>query len=81
MLTSISRSLRDLAGDDYLDAVVRTTHALTGRPLSELEEIAARPVEFFPEAFATRNAELTRLAGSVLVDGLDNSEPGAPTAA
>lgn len=79
MLTSISRSLRDLAGDAYVDAVVRTAHALTGRPLPELEELGARRVEFFPEEFAQRNADLTRLAGSVLVDGFDDPEQGAPT--
>lgn len=80
MLTSVSLSLRDLAGDDYLDAVVRTTHALTGRPLAELEALASERVEFFPAWFARRNAELTRATGTRIVDPFEDAEEGAPTA-
>lgn len=81
MLTGVTRSLRDLLGDDYLDAVVRTRHALTGRPLSELDALSREQVEFLPPAFAEQGRRLAALAGSVLVEGLADPVAGAPSAA
>lgn len=81
MLTGVTRSLRDLLGDDYLDAVVRTRHALTGAPLAELEALASEPVEFFPEAFAERCRHLVARVGTVIVEGLPDPVVGAPSGA
>lgn len=80
MLISPSLSLRDLLGDDYLDAVVRVAHELTGRAAAELEALASGRVDFFPAAFAVRSAELAARAGERLVPGLRRDVDGAPTA-
>ena len=79
MFTQVSRSLRELVGSDYLDAVIRTNHALTGRPLDELRALADEPVDFFPAGFAERSADLARRAGEPLVTGFDDGLVGAPT--
>lgn len=79
MFTPVSRSLRDLVGGDYLDAVIRTAHLLTGRPLDELRSLATEPVDFFPPAFAERSARLAELAGQQVVPGFDDGNQGAPT--
>lgn len=79
MFTPVCRSLRDLVDGDYLDAVIRTNHQLTGRPLDELRAVAEEPVDFFPAAFAERSAQLARSAGQPLVPGFDDGYQGAPT--
>ncbi len=79
MFTPVSRSLRDLVGGDYLDAVIRTNHLLTGRSLEGLRALAEDPVDFFPTAFAKRSAQLAQLAGQSLLPGFDDGEQGAPT--
>lgn len=80
MLNNPALSLRDLLGDEYVDAVIRTRHALTGRDLADLEALATERVEFFPPAFAARSAELAARAGEELVAGLPELVAGAPSA-
>lgn len=79
MFTPVRRSLRDLVGSEYLDAVIRTNHQLTGRPVEQLRSLADDPVDFFPPAFADRSARLAERAGERLVDGFDDGLRGAPT--
>lgn len=80
MLISPTLSLRDLLGDEYLDAVIRVEHALTGRPTEELDALASERVDFFPPEFAARSAELACRTGETLIDGYRSPVLGAPTA-
>lgn len=81
MMRNVTRSLRQLLGDAYVDAVVQVAHALTGRSVAELEAIASDEVEFFPAAFADRSRALAERTGKALVPGLRDDVDGAPTAA
>lgn len=81
MFDPVVLSLRDLLGDDYLDAVIASRHALTGRPIDELDRLASERVEFFPRAFAERSDELAARAGEHLTSGYPGASIGAPTAA
>lgn len=81
MLTSITRSLRDLLGEEYVDAVIRARQALTGSAGEELLALADEKVEFWPAEFAQRNRALASLAGSVVTDGLARPAEGAGTQA
>lgn len=80
MHTNVTLSLRDLLGDEHMDAVVRTARALTGREERELAALASEPVEFFPPAFAERSSELAERAGQMLVPGVEGALGGAGTA-
>lgn len=81
MIQNISRSLSDLLGMEYTEAVCRARNALTGESLSNLKEIANEKIQFFPEAFEKRQTELAEHLGEQLVPPFLDDEPGAPTAA
>ena len=79
MSINIRRSLTDLAGERYIDAVCRSAAALGLGAYAELRGIADEEVDFFPEDFARRSEELTLRSGAKIADGLADSFPGAPT--
>lgn len=81
VLTSISLSLRDLLGEEYIDAVVRARHALTGTPVADLVALADEQVEFWPEDVARRSRDLAERTGTNLVAGLAHPADGAGTQA
>lgn len=81
MLTPVIRSLRDLLGEDYIDAVIRARHALAGTPVAELRALADERVDFFPAEFAERSRALAARAGSTLVEGLAHPADGAGSGA
>ena len=81
MIENISRSLRDMLGDAYIDAVIRVSSALTGEHAAALDDVASEPVEFFPPSFAARSDELARRAGDQLVPPWDDDVAGAATEA
>lgn len=79
MLKNIKRSLADLLGRDYMEAVCRARSALTGEELGRLQALANEQVEFWPEGFAARQELLMDRLGEALTAGYPNEEPGAPT--
>ena len=79
MSINIRRSLTDIAGEKYIDAVCRNAAALGFGTCAELRKIADDKVDFFPEEFARRSEALTLRSGEKIADGLDASFPGAPT--
>lgn len=81
MLKNISRSLTDLAGEEYIDAVCRASAALGLGAYEDLRAIADKPVEFWPEDFARRASLFARKSGEALTAGLAESCDGAGTVA
>jgi acetylornithine/succinyldiaminopimelate/putrescine aminotransferase len=79
MLCSIQRSLVDLLGKGYTDAVVEAYSALRGGGKDEALAIAQERVDFYPPEFASRVASLLSVTGTRLTAGLAASPPGAPT--
>jgi acetylornithine/succinyldiaminopimelate/putrescine aminotransferase len=54
----VARSLADLVGDEYVEAVCAARAFLTGAPVAETRAAAAAKVEFYPEALRARLAGL-----------------------
>ena len=79
MITNISRSLTDIAGEKYINAVCEASAALGLGSFEELKAIAEEKVEFYPLSFAEKAEELALQSGKKICDGLDASFPGAAT--
>ena len=79
MSVNILRSLTDITGEKYVDAVCKSAAVLGFGNYAELRRIADEKVEFFPDEFAERSEGLTLRSGEKISDGLADSFPGAPT--
>ena len=79
MTVNISRSLSDIAGESYTEAVCRASAALGLGSYASLKALADEKVDFFPDAFAARAEALALRCGEKISDGLADSFPGAPT--
>lgn len=79
MLHSISRSLEDLLGAPYLQAVQQSAAVLLGLSATQAQQLATEKIEFFPEEFAARCDALAARVGQQIVAPFDGSLPGAPT--
>lgn len=79
MLADIKRSLTDLVGVDYIQAVCRASSSLGLGSFDELIRLAEESIEFYPLAFEKRCAELAAKSGELLCEGLANSSAGATT--
>lgn len=79
MLKNISRSLEDLLGKDYLEAVKSVAVAFGGMDREEADRLAGEKVEFFPAGYAARMDGLAEKTGEKLLPGFKNTEAGAPT--
>ncbi|MBT4819098.1 MAG: aminotransferase class III-fold pyridoxal phosphate-dependent enzyme [Lentisphaerae bacterium] len=80
-MKTISRSLCDLLGADYIAAVCETQSFLTGADPGALKALASESVDFFPEALQSRLDELLEKVGMQVARGLNGGITGAPTAA
>jgi len=80
-MKTISRSLCDLLGVDYVTAVCEAQSFLTGTDPGKLQAIANEAVEFFPEPLQQRLDGLLEKVGTQVVRGLPGSTNGAPSAA
>jgi acetylornithine/succinyldiaminopimelate/putrescine aminotransferase len=78
-MQGVSRSLADIAGEDYINAVCRSRAFLEGCPIEPLLATAHEKVEFYPDAFARRLDELIQATGTKVCDGLVKSARGATT--
>ena len=74
---SVTRSLEDFLGRDYIEAVCAARAFAEGVDARELLAIAREKVDFYPPAFARRLDELVPLIGTKVCAGLDRSTPGA----
>ncbi|MEI6385938.1 MAG: aminotransferase class III-fold pyridoxal phosphate-dependent enzyme [Spirochaetota bacterium] len=79
MLVSIQRSLEDLCGSEWGDAVVDGFVALNGGDGSKARALVSEQVEFWPPDFQRQLAALLPLTGKPVAKGLAASSPGAPT--
>lgn len=80
-MKSFERSLTDLLGRPYMEAVCRTKALLTGEPYEELLAIADEKVSFWPEMFEERQNALMAEVGRQVLPAFEDQEEGAPTAA
>ena len=75
---SVRQSLVDLVGKSHLEAVCGARAALSGDDAGELLALAREPVEFLPDAFMERQAELLERVGERLIEaGADAPQAGA----
>ncbi len=79
MLKNISRSLSDLLGADYMQAVQSVATEVGGMDKDEAYRLANEKVEFFPDEYVSKMDELAKRTGEVIVKPFINTEKGAPT--
>lgn len=76
----VDKSLSDLLGPDYVEAVCRASAQATGRRADRLLAAAARRVDFFPAKVERRLEGLLPKTGSTVVAPLASTPHGASTA-
>jgi len=81
MIKSIKKSLTDLLGGNYMDAVVYGAEALLGMPREKALEYACEEVDFYPKEFAGRVQALTSQIGKNFAPSMIDTNKGAATAA
>ncbi len=79
MLKNIKRSLKDLLGAEYMDAVKSVAVEINGMDEKEADFLVNEQVEFFPDSYIERMDALAKRTGEKLVAGFKNTENGAPT--
>ncbi|OGV66719.1 MAG: hypothetical protein A2498_03735 [Lentisphaerae bacterium RIFOXYC12_FULL_60_16] len=78
---AVKRSLVDLLGSDYLDAVCRAQALLSGCPESDLQALSREPVDFWPTDMQRHLHTLLPHVGGRVAAPLAVSPAGAGTAA
>ncbi|NLF61657.1 MAG: aminotransferase class III-fold pyridoxal phosphate-dependent enzyme [Lentisphaerae bacterium] len=81
MINPCAMSLRDLAGESYIEAVCRASSALGLGTYSELMALASEKVDFYPPDLVMRGDRLLADCGKPLCVGLPQSVRGAGTKA
>lgn len=81
MVKNIRLSLRDIAGNEYIDKVCAASGALGIGKTEELQKLAATEIDFFPPEFSAKLDRLTGYIGKKITDGFEKSSSGAGTAA
>ncbi len=79
MLHNVSRSLSDLLGKDYMDAVKNAAIEVLGIDSAIAEELAETKVDFFPPEFGERCDKLAARVGEQVIPPLSVKLEGAPT--
>ena len=79
MMQNIRRSLADLLGLEYVQAVCRARSALTGEDYQGLLAVGTRKVDFYPEDVQKRQEELMDRVGESLIPAFDSRQDGAAT--
>ncbi|MEG0127060.1 MAG: hypothetical protein RR816_13370, partial [Clostridia bacterium] len=78
-LHNTTRSLAQLLGSEYTNAVINARSALSGESTEALRAIAEEPVAFYPEAVKARQEVLMNQLGTKLFPTFEENEAGAPT--
>lgn len=81
MLKNISRSLRDLLGSEYIEAVKSVAVNINGMSEAEANTLIDEKIEFFPPDYIKRMDAMAQKTGETVVTGLKNSLEGSPTEA
>lgn len=79
MLHNISRSLSDLLGKEYMEAVKNAAREVLGINAEEAEDLAETKVDFFPPEFTERSDKLASRVGEQIIPALPVELEGAPT--
>ncbi len=79
MLKNISRSLEELLGKEYMEAVKSVAVNVGGMDKAEADRLAGEKVDFFPAGYVEKMDALAEKTGEKIVDGFKNCEAGAPT--
>jgi len=79
-MRTISRSLSDLLGKDYISSVCAAQSFLSGVSVSELESLGNEQVDFFPESFQLHLESLLDKIGSQVCQVFSKTVVGAGTA-
>ncbi len=78
-MNNTKRSLTDLLGEDYINAVCRARAALSGEDEVSLLAIAREKVSFYPKDFALRQEELMNKLMQQMIPAFESCESGAPS--
>lgn len=81
MLKNIKRSLRDLLGAEYTDAVKRVAVEINGMDEAEADLLINEKVEFLPDSYISRMHAMAKRTGERVVEPFENNMEGAPTEA
>ena len=79
MLKNIQRSLSDLLGAEYMNAVQSVAVTVHGMNKDEAYRLANEKVDFFPDEYVKKMDELAKCTGKKVVKGFENTQIGAPT--
>lgn len=79
MLKNIKRSLSDLLGTEYMEAVQSVAVTIHGMSKDEAYRLANEKIDFFPDEYVNKMDELALRTGEKVVEGFKNTQNGAPT--
>lgn len=78
-LKNTTRSLVDLLGKPYLNAVCMASATLQNVPWQQTEQLASTPVEFYPPSLQFRLDDLIESVGAFISEPFQQSNSGAGT--
>lgn len=79
MLNNVRKSLADLLGTEYIDAVKTCAVALMGQDKEEIDNIGSEKVDFINEQLMERADQLLDKVGTPFVEPFSNDNTGAST--
>ena len=79
MIASVKKSLSQLLGADYANAVARGSICLFDRDEKEVHDLFDEVIDFLPDQFINKMERLIDSVGQTLIHGLEKSLPGAAT--
>ena len=81
MLKNIKRSLKDLLGAEYMEAVKTVAVEINGMDENEVDFLINEQVEFLPDDYIARMHDMAKKTGETVVKGFADTMEGAPTEA
>ena len=81
MIKNLQLSLKDIAGEEYIDRVCQASAKLNSKNYAELLAVAERKVDFYPEALVNKLDAMIEGIGKEFSAPLEKSSDGAGTAA
>lgn len=81
MLKNIKRSLKDLLGAEYMEAVKSVAVEIHGMDEKEVDFLINEQVEFLPDDYIARMNDMAKKTGETVVSGFADTMEGAPTEA
>ena len=81
MIRNISRSLEDILGEEYCNAVRETARRLHGLSEENTNSLVKEKVEFYSDNFLCQQEEYAKIIGEQICYSFENDNTGAPTIA